>query len=306
MSLCNVKHHLKVLGLGNKVSKKDIRLAYHKLALKYHPDKNAESDLVLFHEIQKSYETLISLLPFDNENAEIDVTDQKSEEYWSEFLSLMLKEMTTFMQKQKTQPSKSHQRKKSHDDNVLHRSNMATDTQVLAKTSINIDATIEDLYFGHIKKIKYVYLPWGNLEYLKDEVYISLKGYQHTYIFPSKGDFVSETSRCDLIINLNILPHDFCYVDTIFNQYDLYIDYHMSLSEYYLRTFLAFEHFKEVIDIPYYVGKKMHVVHGKGLPYIKDNVELRGDLYVHFHTTLPLITSIPEDLKLCLQKYFVT
>lgn len=51
--------HYKLLGVSQKASKHEIKKAYHKLALKYHPDKNKASDAEdRFRPIKEAYEVL--------------------------------------------------------------------------------------------------------------------------------------------------------------------------------------------------------------------------------------------------------
>jgi len=53
------KDYHKVLGVSKKASKKEIRKAYRKLALKYHPDKCKEPDAAeKFKEINEAYAVL--------------------------------------------------------------------------------------------------------------------------------------------------------------------------------------------------------------------------------------------------------
>lgn len=47
-----------ILGIARDASDEDIKRAYRKLALKYHPDKNPDADPTRFQEIQAAYETL--------------------------------------------------------------------------------------------------------------------------------------------------------------------------------------------------------------------------------------------------------
>lgn len=50
--------HYQVLGVDRNASLKDIKRAYRKLALKYHPDKNPAADPKIFLLISKAYECL--------------------------------------------------------------------------------------------------------------------------------------------------------------------------------------------------------------------------------------------------------
>lgn len=52
------KDYYEVLGLGRDASKHDIKKAFRKLALKYHPDRNPGADESKFREIAEAYEVL--------------------------------------------------------------------------------------------------------------------------------------------------------------------------------------------------------------------------------------------------------
>ena len=54
-----VKNYYKILGVNRGSTEEDIKKAYRKLALKFHPDKNKESDAEeKFKEIAEAYEVL--------------------------------------------------------------------------------------------------------------------------------------------------------------------------------------------------------------------------------------------------------
>lgn len=57
---CSMKDYYYFLGISQDASEEDIKKAYRKLSLKYHPDKNENDEFFAdrFREIQEAYETL--------------------------------------------------------------------------------------------------------------------------------------------------------------------------------------------------------------------------------------------------------
>ena len=60
LAVCEAKRdYYSVLGLGRGASKQEIKKAFRKMALKYHPDKNPDSDTTKkFREVAEAYEVL--------------------------------------------------------------------------------------------------------------------------------------------------------------------------------------------------------------------------------------------------------
>merc|ERR1711964_383056 len=53
------RDHYEVLGIPRNATLQDIKAAYRKMALKYHPDKNDDPDATsIFLDIQRAYEIL--------------------------------------------------------------------------------------------------------------------------------------------------------------------------------------------------------------------------------------------------------
>jgi hypothetical protein len=69
-----MKDYYSILGVGRNATEQEIKIAYKKLTIKFHPDKN-EGDSFFedrFKEIQEAYEVLSNLLKRANYDAEVD------------------------------------------------------------------------------------------------------------------------------------------------------------------------------------------------------------------------------------------
>ena len=303
----SIKEHLENLGLGTKASKRDIRVAYHKQALKYHPDKNVgnEECEAKFKDISESYDILMQLLEGSADDAVIDLENTEDAGYWNDMLNRMLHELLSYIAR------KVNEKKKTvapSDASTAPRS----DVPLL---DIDLQVPLEDVYNGRIKRLRVSVLKWphrvpetGKLNYGSEELYISLLNYKSEYLFSKKGDYLTETERGDIKVNLKVQDHPLVKIDQIVSPYDLHAEFDISLYGYYTREFLAFEYFGEVIDVPYEPAQTVCVVKGKGLPYYdsEDDEEHRGDLYVFFKLVLPQISRpLSQDLLDVLSKYFV-
>ncbi len=54
-----MEDHYKILGISNKANNIQIKVAFRKLAIKYHPDKNKNIDSKKFIQVKNSYDILI-------------------------------------------------------------------------------------------------------------------------------------------------------------------------------------------------------------------------------------------------------
>lgn len=287
----NVDKYLETLGLSKKATRKEIRTAYQRLALIHHPDKNGGNKDGMFYEINESYNALMSILSMTSKD-EIDASIH-TEFQWGALFDMALNQIQTCLNsKLKKQRCRVPHIRRSK---TLH---------------ATLNVSLEDIYNAKIKKLKVSILGWPHYKenMLHEVIYISLLNVKDYYMFKGKGDYITCDKRGDLCINVNIEKHPFFKYDARMWPNDLFVDYDMSLLEYYNRKFLAFSHLDgSVIDVEYDSGQIVSIVHGKGLPYIDDESDKtkRGDLYVFFKLSLPSIEKpMPDDLKLILTKYF--
>jgi DnaJ-class molecular chaperone len=266
---------LRTLGL-TKVSTKDIKNAYHRLALKYHPDKLNVINSDEFNNIQEAYSYLCNTLA---ENEEVDISCLE----------------TIY-----TTPAM--------NDSLTDILNGLIDVfKPVPVLKLTLDVTLDDLYHAKVKKIQYRVYKYKSNVSEEDEVYISLMNWKKEYKIKGKGDYKSENVRGDLLVKLNIVQHPLYNIDEVLNLYDLYTEFEISLLEYYTRKFIIFTHFdNELIETPYSSGLKVQVVKGKGLPYTHEDTGMtdRGDIYIYFKLIVPPLDTVDDDLKQVLGKYF--
>lgn len=270
--------HYEVLGVSRTASDDEIKRAYRRLALQYHPDKNGGDD-TMFKRISEAYQ----ILSDPAKRAEYDGTQTKTNDVFMKLFNIFLRSFTS------QTGSRGAEEK-------------AAPPPPPKETRVPIYVSLGDLYFGRLKKVV-VRVRFGG-EWVTKPLLISLLNYKLHYVFLGDGD-----DGGDLVLLLNILPdREGIGIDQIVSAYDLYLERDISLYEFYYGCEFEFQHVSgEVLHVKKtFEDHSMNMVlKQKGLPKYDGEMK-RGDLYVFFrlvnkdHSLLPL-----EDpkFKQCLSKF---
>jgi DnaJ-class molecular chaperone len=314
------------LGLNKDASEDDVKKAYKKLALKYHPDKNGGDD-IMFKKVNEAYQILIDpvkrkLHDMKHETVDYDVLTKFATSLFA-IIQEKLQEKLVPTTKQ-SQPSSNGAKVRQQTTECQ------TNTEPPLSLRIKVPVTIEDLYVGSIKKVVVKVKRWIEidgiraLEYTRVPLYISLLHYEMEYAFQGAGDDAIDTNipRGDIMITLDIKRShkNSLRIDDLFSRFDLQLEQTMTLYEFYYGidrdiVFLngevlkikcnPLESFKQRSDTPWYY---VHEIKDKGLPYRNEqdpanegqedddlNDVYRGSLFIHFTLELPCLKSETLD-----------
>lgn len=316
------------LGLNKDASEDDVKKAYKKLALKYHPDKNGGDD-VMFKKVNEAYQILIDpvkrkLHDMKHETIDYDALTKFATSLFAIIQEKLQEKLVPTTKQSQSQPSSSSKEKVNTREHI---------TESILK--IRLPVEIEDLYNGSIKKVVVKVKRWTEndgvrrLEYMRVPLYLSLVHYEMEYTFRGAGDDAIDSNkpRGDIVITLDIMYNSksSLRIDDLFSRFDLQLEQPMTLYEFYYGidrdiVFLngeilkvkcnPLESFKQRPDTPWYY---VHEVKDKGLPYRKDHGEededtdnvYRGSLFIHFTLELPCLQSETlDDAKNFFINYF--
>lgn len=300
-----------VLGLSRDATEDDIKRHYKKLALKYHPDKNAGNDLQ-FKKINEAYQILSDVdkrrvydMQFE-ENLNVDLL--------SKFASIL---MNVVHEKLKEKVGNAKQAKKDAKNN-------AEESDKAPPINLKLDVNLEEIYNCKVKKliIKVKRRTYnGGYEFVSKPIYISLINYQLKYVFEGQGDdgHNETVQRGDIVVKITIKNDNYrqISIDSMFCKYDLHLECTMTLYEYLYGLDVVVPYFNEeslsikakpsareqLHNDGYY--NYMHEIQEKGLPFVKDEGEeiQRGKLYVYFKLLLDVI---PEEILYKNEFFFKT
>jgi DnaJ-class molecular chaperone len=325
------------LGLNNDASDDVIKQAYKRLALKFHPDKT-QGDDIPFKRINDAYQILkdpVKKQIYDarfQESFNVDILNNMASALMTLFYEKLKEKLNhklgrddvNDLDNNQKQNNKKHDNKKNESFNSEPKKEDST-----LRLYITVKVDIQELYNSCIKKIIVKVKRRqedGLLKYESIPLYISLLNYESQYTFEKMGDDSdTHNERGDVVVNIDIISKKLkdIYIDQLVCKYDLHIERNMSLYEYYYGVYTNFQYFNdEIIEVKKNVSdnkKKrlqlsdihhhnyVHVLKGKGLPYI-DDVECsddsntccgdkddktikRGDLYIMYSLTLPNLES---------------
>ena len=277
-----------MLGLDKKASQEDIKKAYKRLALKYHPDKNG-GQLEQFQKISEAYNILGDV----EKKAAYDMKSNNMGDTSSSFMHILSILISYLVEKQKRK-----QEEASNNDAPSSRHDI--------RLSVSVGLT--EVYNGNTKKITLNTKSYNGVVTTKN-IYISLVGIQKEYIFENEGDEYLPGKHANIIITVTVNEHEYVKRDMILSEYDLYVDQTMTLYEYYngVKRKVTFMN-DEILDIEceaYMYNQEFTFVkkiQGKGLPEEDSEGFVRGDLYVYFKLDLP--TEIDTEMNNVLKNHF--
>uniref|UniRef100_A0A6C0BGM1 J domain-containing protein n=1 Tax=viral metagenome TaxID=1070528 RepID=A0A6C0BGM1_9ZZZZ len=260
--------YYEVLGIGPKSTEEEIRKAYKKLALKYHPDKFIGNEN-LFKNINEAYHVL-------NDPEKRRIYDGMRECNFDECLgsngTFNIKDILNIL--------------------IILLTKIINNKKIDKHITICIDVNLEDIYKAETKKIVITTKKLDGRTITKN-IYIPLTNVQNKYIFENQGDEIAKCTFNNIIVKLNIKPHDYVKRDTILYEYDLFIEEDMNLYEYYS----GIDRYVDFFDEKLHIKKKRDTsssefsivckIDNKGLPYIENDEEKRGNLYIYFRLRLP-------------------
>ena len=282
MSQIPTNHLYSLLEVSKDASMDDIKAAYRRLALKYHPDKNRGFENKLFPEIKSAYDVLSDPVQrniYDNRDQNLNnIVD------WKGFMKDVMSNMYVFF------------------------------TMYIIPKNINIDVQVSltEVYFKKVKKLEVRVKRWIDDKFSdsKISIYIHLNNYKKEYTFVGMGDdsILRNKQSSNIIVRLTInnFPEGVTIQD-VFSEYDLYIIKDISLASFLLEEKLNILICQGASTTVINTGEKSYLLKDLGLPYQDESQEQkRGDVYVKLNVTLPdrnKMSLIPEA-RMFLLKYF--
>jgi len=263
------------LGLNKGASIDDIKRAYKKLALRFHPDKNPDLDSCKeFISITESYKRLLN---DDEINEDIDIT------FYLNMYIDMIKNLYTYI---------------TDENNIFNKKffNKKQKTKIqktVKEIVINFNVSVKDIYTNALKKLTIKLLRKDNDKLIKkkEDFYISLLNYKNEYRFVGKGDEDLSGNKGDIRILVNIVKDEYsidgCDIIYILNiSYYEYL-YGIKKEIYYLNDKLL------EIEHNFYgeLGEKMYL--NMGVKYYDKKTETFkfGNLIIRFKLDMKIKNS---------------
>ena len=225
-----------ILGLNEGATKEEIKKAYKKLALKFHPDKNPDlNSCKEFITITESYKRLLN--DEVNPDTDIDITFylniyidmiKNLYEYITDENNIFNKKF--FNQNNDINKKNEKKEKNNKNDNKIYNENIQSG---IKEIRITLKISVKEIYNNEIKKltIKVLRKNIDNgkavLIKKKEDFYISLLNYKKEYIFERKGDEDLFGNKGDIKILIKIINDEY-----LLDNYDIIYNLNISYYEY--------------------------------------------------------------------------
>lgn len=316
-----------ILGIDKNASDDEIKKAYKKMALKFHPDKNCQDDSE-FKRISSAYQILIDPSKrriYDMCGSKLDSDSSMSSDELNKLVTQMLNLMSNLIKQRFSHPPSSSKEECKPNKEEVKTPNVNSIN--IKSINLNIPVTLEELYNKQIKKINIKvkrFIEQTNETKLETEpIFLSLLNYDEVYVFKEVGDEyiysndgIIQRIKGDIKVHINITDHPIIRIDKYLFKYDLIIDDTISLYEVYFginKTYKFFNNEELLVSKNFRDKLKEsshsfnHVIKNKGLPYYNEaeDIEMRGDLYIFYSLKLTLNNSDDDpEFEKMLEKYF--
>lgn len=259
----------KNLGLNEGASKDEIKKAYKKLALKFHPDKNPDlNSCKEFITITESYKRLLN----DDINQDIDIT------FYLNIYIDMIKNLYNYITDENNIFNK-----KIFNKKTKHNKNKIKDIV------ITLDIPLNEIFSSTYKKLVIKVLRKeeidGKLTLIKkkEDFYISLINYKREYIFIKKGDEDLLSNKGDICILINILKGGDYELDNYNVIYNLDISYYEYLYGI-KREITHLDNHIIKLEQQFYGELEDKIYYGRGIRYYdkEHDISKYGDFILKF------------------------
>jgi len=299
------------LGSDKNISKEDIRKAYKRLILKYHPDKNTEDTTEKFKEIQTAYEILSNN---ENKTKYDNLPNNEKVKYYESLKSLIIKKYPcingylSFIIKNFYNENEKHFENdlETFNFNSIYKNFIEKFPDILNKADYNtlnhnilnhnnnkpnnyaIDININGKLTGSLSD-RY-HNKYQNLliqRETKEEINIFVPFIEDLYILENEGEIGINNIHGNIIINIDIQNtyNNFTKLDD-----DLYVELQISLYDYLYGGCIKFKNLDNteiVLEHKSLLENNIIKLNNKGflkkiynINNINNNLEERGDMII--------------------------
>jgi DnaJ-class molecular chaperone len=256
----------KNLGLNEGASKDEIKKAYKKLALRFHPDKNPDlNSCKEFIKITESYKRLLN----DEINEDIDIT------FYLNIYIDMIKNLYNYI---------------TDENNIFNKKFFNKNPKKKIKDIIiNLDIPLKEIFFDTYKKLVIKVLRKENIDgkliltKKKENFYIILQNYKTKYFFKEKGDEDLLSNKGDICIYINIIKGDYDKYEL--DNYNVIYKLDISYFEYLYginREITYFDNSIIKIEQQFYGELEDNIYYDRGIKYYEKETEKFGNLIIKF------------------------